>query len=119
MNCFRTIVVAVSAGALIACTMSPARYAQREAPTCEPGTQPAVVGMGSLRTPIWSCLKSCRPGREYVTDALGDGDLRDRRYEPSCTNACEPGSMRNGYARLGNDEKGPTGFCLLLPTPAR
>lgn len=119
MHVFKIVLVVGSAGALIACATAPAKYAQREPPTCEAGKQSAVVGMGSLRTPIWSCLKSCRPGREYVTDALGDGDPRDRRYEPSCTDACEPGSVRNGYVRLGNDERGPTGFCLLQPTSAQ
>lgn len=83
----------------IAACGGPKQYVQQERPpqsACEPGTQPAVVGLSAHdSTNIWSCLPACPRKQEYVSQLRTSQSFPS--IEPKCERICPEGWERKFY----------------------
>jgi hypothetical protein len=91
---------------LVATSGSPpvGRIVQAARPsTCRGATQPAIVDFDEARTPIWSCLRACKPGQELVTEV---SDLRSSestiQLVARCHSLCPTGTRRRAYIELSD-----------------
>lgn len=97
-------------GTVLGLTLSCAgryRFVQAERPgTCEPGTQPAIVGFeGENLTPAWNCLPRCGPHQEYITTAQDHWT----QIFPHCAALCSPGWRRTSYLSSEEPNCAPVG----------